>query len=275
MDLLFWLFLTGFTSGIIGAMVGVGGGFIAVPIMTLMLGLSPQLTVGTSLTMSFFNAATSSILLWRQRRIDLATGWKFALATFPGAIIGSKAASFISDRSFDISFGCLLLVISILMWLRKEPGDKTKKKLDIGRESRWKSWGMVDRVIVDSNGVEYRYRFNLYLGIFFSFFIGFLSSIMGIGGGIIHVPLLVLVLNFPPHLAAATSLFILTWSALVGATTHFYLGHTFLPYAAALALGGLLGAQIGVRTASVMRGDVIVRVFAVVNLLVGLRLIWG
>ncbi|NPV90475.1 MAG: sulfite exporter TauE/SafE family protein [Firmicutes bacterium] len=275
MILLFWLFITGFTSGIIGTMVGVGGGFIAVPIMTLLLGLSPQLTVGTSLTMSFFNAASSSVMLLRQRRVDLATGWKFALATFPGAIIGSKLASLFSDRSFHITFGLLLLVISVLMWLRKESGSKAPERPETKRKNGWRSWGMVERVIVDSNGLEYRYRFNLYLGIFFSFFIGFLSSIMGIGGGVIHVPLLVLALNFPPHLAAATSLFILTWSALVGATTHFYLGHTYLPYAAALALGGLLGAQIGVRTASALHGNVIVRVFAVVNLLVGMRLIWG
>lgn len=270
MEVVIWLMLTGAAAGIIGAMVGVGGGFIAVPIMTLFIGLPPQLIIGTSLTMTFFTALSSTLFLWKQKRIDVKTGWKFALATFPGAVIGSHLASFFSARGFNIAFGCLMLMISLLMWKRREPDDILVGFKEIPQK---KGRGTVQRVIIDAWGLVYRYQFNIYLGIVFSFLVGFISSVMGIGGGIIHVPLLVMAMKFPPHIAAATSLFILAWSSLVGAATHFYLGHIYLPYAAALALGGLLGAQLGVRIASRLQGGEMVKIFSVVMAVVGIRLI--
>lgn len=272
MDVLVWLLITGAVAGILGAMVGVGGGFVAVPIMTMFFGLSPQLIVGTSLTMTFFTALSSLLFLWRQGRIDLQTGWRFAAATVPGAVLGSQAASYFSDRSFQIAFGCLMLAVSLLMWYRREPGSFAPPK---GLEDVPKKRGSITRIIVDAAGIEFRYHFNLYLGIGLSLAVGFISSIMGIGGGIIHVPLLVLALRFPPHLAASTSLFVLGWSSLVGSITHFLLGHTDLRYAAALALGGLLGAQVGIRIASRLPGVLMVRIFSLMMAAVGIRLIFS
>ncbi|MDH7479473.1 MAG: sulfite exporter TauE/SafE family protein, partial [Syntrophomonadaceae bacterium] len=201
---------------------------------------------------------------------DLQTGWKFAAATVPGAVLGSQAASFFSDRSFQTAFGCLMLAVSLLMWYRKGSDGSYRGE---GAEEKPERRGGVTRVIVDAEGIEFRYRFNLLLGIGFSLGVGFISSIMGIGGGIIHVPLLVLVLGFPPHLAASTSLFVLGWSSLVGSVTHFLLGHTDPGCAAALALGGLLGAQVGIRIASRLPGELIVKVFSLMMAAVGLRLI--
>jgi uncharacterized membrane protein YfcA len=270
-----YLFLTGVLAGGVGALLGVGGGFIAVPIMFMLLGLSPQVAVGVSLTMAFFNSLSGSLTFWRQKRIDLVSGWKFALATIPGAIFGSHLAGSFTDRSFGIVFGLLLLALALLMYrnsmtLSKKPAEANQNS----RASMFNS-GWVTRDFVDAQGNGYCYSFNEYWGIGASLGVGFISSVLGIGGGIIHMPFMVMVLKFPPHIAAATSLFILSWSSLIGAGTHFILGHFEWPMAISLAAGGVLGAQFGAVASRRLTPVYLVKLFAVVMVLVGMRLVLG
>ncbi len=271
-----YLFLTGILAGSAGALLGVGGGFIAVPITFMLLGLSPEVAVGISLTMSFFNSLSGSLTYWRQKRIDFASGWKFSLATVPGAVVGSHLAGSFTDRSFSIVFGVLLLALALFMYRNSlaplnspseaNPAPPTLKRIKSG-------W--VARNFTDAEGNEYCYSFNEYWGIGASLGVGFISSILGIGGGIIHMPFMVIVLKFPPHVAAATSLFILSWSTLVGSGTHFILGHFPWPMAIALAAGGVLGAQFGVRISRRITSVYLVKLFALAMVLVGLRLVLG
>ncbi|NLC06494.1 MAG: sulfite exporter TauE/SafE family protein [Syntrophomonadaceae bacterium] len=272
------LTLTGIAAGALGALIGVGGGFIAVPLMILGLGMSPLAVVGTSITMVFFNALSGSLAYWRQQRIDLASGWRFALATFPGAIIGSRLTEFFTGRSFSIAFGILLIILAVTMFgnerfTKHRLNDSAKHAIN-SCQNRPLLFGWVERAFRDIEGNEYCYRFNEYLGIVLSFGIGFISSAVGIGGGIIHVPLLVLVLKFPPHVATATSLFILTWSALVGSLTHLTLGHFQWSLAIFLSGGGILGAQLGAAFSRRISGDSLVKAFALILVIVGIKMIF-
>ena len=271
-----YLFLTGALAGSVGALLGVGGGFIAVPIMFMVLGLPPQVAVGISLTMTFFNSLSGSLTFWRQKRIDFASGWKFALATIPGAIAGSHLAEGFTDRSFSIVFGGLLLALALLMYrnsLTTQKSPKTANSAPLPLKRPYSGW--VVRDFKDAQGNEYRYSFNEYWGIGASLGVGFISSILGIGGGIIHMPFMLMVLKFPPHVAAATSLFILSWSSLIGAVTHFSLGHFAWPMAIALALGGVLGAQFGAAISRHITPVYLVKLFALAMALVGVRLVLG
>ena len=106
---------------------------------------------------------------------------------------------------------------------------------------------------------------------------GFVSSFLGIGGGVVHVPLLVTVLGFPTHVATATSHFVLTWMALVATLTHVAAG-TFhggvgLRRAAALSVGVVFGAQLGAVLSQKLSGTVIQRLLAVGLLVLGVRLV--
>jgi len=112
------------------------------------------------------------------------------------------------------------------------------------------------------------------LGIGISFVIGFASSLLGIGGGFIHVPALIAVLGFPVHIATATSQFVLAIMATVGTITHLAAGDLadVWPRAAYIALGAVGGAQIGARLSTRVRGTVIVRLLAAALMLVAVRL---
>jgi uncharacterized protein len=131
-------------------------------------------------------------------------------------------------------------------------------------------------VITDSSVVIYRFSYNSQIGIGLSFVIGYLSSVLGIGGRSIHVPVLAPLLNFPVHIATATSHFILALVALSGTATHLATGTLFegLRDIVPLSIGVVVGAQIGARLSNRLGGPAIIRGLALALLLVGIRTLW-
>ena len=123
-------------------------------------------------------------------------------------------------------------------------------------------------------GTVHRYHVELPLGIGISFVIGFASSLLGIGGGFIHVPALIAVLGFPVHIATATSHFVLAIMATVATGTHLLEGDLsgLLPQTLLLGAGAIVGAQVGARFSERVRGRHIVQTLAVSLIFVGLRL---
>lgn len=258
--------LLGFGVGVFGTLVGAGGGFILTPVLLLIYPQSsPALLTAISLIVVFFNAGSGSLAYARQRRIDYRSGAVFALCTLPGSVLGVLVADKIRRPGFDVIMGVALT--GLAWWLvrgRRQPagGDPDR--------------GMA-RTIVDREGKQYRYHANVRLGAAFSVVVGFVSSFLGIGGGVVHVPLLVTVLGFPMHVATATSHFVLAWMALVATLTHVAAG-TFhhgvgLRRAAALSVGVVFGAQLGAVLSQRLSGTVIQRLLAIGLLVLGLRLV--
>ncbi len=114
--------LFGLVVGAYGTLIGAGGGFVIVPVLLLFLHWPHDQAVGTSLLVVAANAASGSWAYWRQRRIDRRTGWPFALATLPGAVVGSFVVDWLSRRLFNVIFGVLLVAVSLyLMWRPEKP----------------------------------------------------------------------------------------------------------------------------------------------------------
>jgi uncharacterized membrane protein YfcA len=260
----------GLIVGTYGTMVGAGGGFLIVPVLLLVWHLPPALAAGTSLSVVFLNAGAGSISYARQGRVDYKSGILLALPTLPGSVAGAFVAERISGRAFDVMFAVLLLsVAGLLLWKPVGRGEEHAHH-EVDPNAPW--WRM-SRVIVDKSGHEFRYQYNIIWGLVISFFVGFLSSILGIGGGIVHVPALIHLLGFPSHLAAATSHFILANSALVGASTHVALGNVLFVPAALMGVGVIIGAQIGAAIAKRAKGAVTVRLLSVALMVVAIRLL--
>jgi uncharacterized membrane protein YfcA len=264
--------LFGLLVGSYGTLIGAGGGFIIVPVLVLLLGWNHEQAAGTSLFVVAANALSGSLGYWRQGRIDLRTGWWFAVATMPGAITGSYLVQYLSGRLFNTIFGALLVIVSLYLIFRPE---RLRGPEHIQRPPGPRGWGWTVRRFTDSHGIEHAYGFPLAWGLVLSFGIGFMSSILGIGGGIIHVPALVTLFGFPAHIATATSLFVLFWSAAAGSVTHFLIGNVMLGPGIAMAIGAITGAQIASRFAHRLRGPWLVRALAIALTVVGIRLIIG
>lgn len=262
------LLLLGVVIGAYGTLVGAGGGFLLVPVLLLGFGFGAPEAAGTSLTVVFLNALSGTLGYWRQHRIDYWSGLRFAAATVPGSVAGAYLSTFFTTRLFSLVFGILLLLLAAFLVVR--PLRRTSARLR-GQASP----GYTHRTLVDTWGERFEWSYDLPRALLLSFGVGFLSSILGIGGGIIHVPAMVLLFAFPAHVATATSHFVLAISALVGAASHLWLGHVRLLEAAELGIGVSVGAQIGARLARRVHDLWLVRALAVALVLVGLRLILG
>lgn len=269
--------LTGFTAGVIGTIIGAGGGFLVVPYLLLARHFSPQLAVGTSLTMVFFNALSGTYAYAKQKRIDYNTAWKFALATIPGSIAGAYAAQFMVGRTFRVTFALFITAVAVNILYRsfnnKAAAASNNESLNQGSGASTKS--RVTRILTDAYGKTYHISYDVRIGIITSFGVGFISSILGIGGGLIHVPLMIYVLGFPAHMATATSHLVLTISSLVGASSHLYFGDVQIKAAVLLAIGAILGAQIGARLARKVKEKFIIRLLAVALFFLAFRLLFG
>ncbi|MBL7118710.1 sulfite exporter TauE/SafE family protein, partial [Candidatus Bathyarchaeota archaeon] len=203
------LVASAFAIGIIASLLGVGGGFLIVPILIFLSGLTSHLAIGNSLMTLVFTALSSTYAYSIQKRIDYKVGLILAIGTIPGAVLGAYATRYISATLLTLLLGLLLIYISIRMFMRSR--EKTEKHAPSQVSSSWR------RRIVDSSGVVFDYSVDLGRGIPLSFLVGFSSGLLGIGGGIVLMPVLVLGVGFPIHIAVATSMFVEIFTSLSGA----------------------------------------------------------
>lgn len=257
----------GIAVGTIGTLIGAGGGFILLPVLAILSPLEPTGTLtATSLAVVAANATSGAIAYGRQGRIDVRSGILFATATLPGSVAGVLLARAIPRGPFDVAFAIVLFALALVV---------TRVRADESPPApEGRAWGQAPRVLVDAAGTVHRYHVKLPLGIAISFVVGFASSLLGIGGGFIHVPALIAVLGFPVHIATATSHFVLAIMATVGTVTHILAGDltTTWPRAVAIGFGAVVGAQAGARLSQRVHGTLIVRLLALALVIVALRL---
>ncbi len=251
----------GFGIGGLGTLIGIGGGAYLVPALILLYGFEPRLATGTSLFFVFLNVLSGSISYLRLKRVDVKLGLLLTVPTIPGAIIGAYLVGYIEHFMFRLIFAALLVWASLYLLIKPKGQFDTVKTGGYGRK------------IIDSSGKVYTYSINIPLGLVTSFVAGFASSIFGIGGGVLHVPIMIHILGIPVHVATATSHFILVFTTLFGSVTHSMLNNVSFEYAILLGLGGVLGAQVGARVSGLV-GDVkIKRLLGLTLLLVAVRLV--
>ncbi len=258
----FLLGLLGIVVGGFGTIIGAGGGFLLLPLLAVMYPTDePNLLASISLTVVFFNALSGTIGYARMKRIDYRAGGLFAAATVPGAILGAIVTTTLKRQAFDIILAVSIIAVAVFILVASGRGRLIDP--EDGHATPGSTPGPV--------------RYNRGLGIGISAVVGFLSSLLGIGGGIIHVPALVFLLHFPVHVATATSHFVLAITAAVGTATHLAEGafsHGGVRRTAALAVGVIIGAQIGARLSKHAPNRAIMRCLAVALIVVGLRIVW-
>ena len=256
--------LGGLGIGVLGTLIGAGGGFLIVPLLVLLEpSWSTDQITAFSLAVVTANAATGALSYWWQGRVDPFTFPLYTLAAVPGSILGAYASAYIPRQVFDPIFGVVLIAIGV--WLFWKPGSSE----DGGHT------GTFARILVDRSGQRYEWSFDPRIGFAGSVVVGFASSVFGIGGGIIHVPLLATVLGFPAHVATATSHAVLAVTAGIATVVHIMHGdfRTTWPLVIAAAGGAVLGAPLGARLSRYVRGAVILRILATALAFVGVRLL--
>ena len=256
----------GFAVGAYGTLIGAGGGFLLVPILLLLYPKDATTTItAISMAMVLANAASGTIAYTRMGRVHFRAGIMFALATVPGAIIGAKLVDYIPRGIFNIAMSIFLLAIAAVLVLRPREAKLIERR------------GEADGLLPGVKPAPPNFPFNAKLGISLSLAVGLIASMLGVGGGIIHVPALVSLLGFPVHVATATSHFVLVFTALTATLTHLLDGtlgaQDLANRVAPLALGVIPGAQLGAMLAKKVKGPWILRALGIALVLVAARLL--
>jgi hypothetical protein len=230
-----WLFPLGISAGAYGTLIGAGGGFVLVPALLVLYPDDPPETITSiSLALVFFNALSGSLAYARQQRIDYRSGGIFSLATIPGTILGALSTSQIARGRFDALFGILMIAVASFL------AAQTRKSKVPERPMR----NRVTQVRINKDVISRLSAPKMLLGIALSCMLGYVSSFLGIGAGFISVPAFVYLLDFPVHIATATSQFMLAIMAFGGSATHVVGGlfHHGVRRTLALAIGVIVGA---------------------------------
>jgi uncharacterized membrane protein YfcA len=263
-----WLLPVGVAIGVLGTLIGAGGGFLLLPLLLLVYPHEePEVLTSISLAVVALNALSGSISYARLQRIDWRAGLIFAGAGLPGAVLGALTTTVVPRQLFGGLLGATLLAAAVsLLW---RPGSRPLTA-PRGQPTPVAAAGGPSVLSVAPGYVRP-------LGATLSFAIGYFSSMLGIGGGILHVPALVRLLRFPVHTATATSHFVLAVLASGGVLTHVFTGafHHGARRTLFLGLGVLVGAPVGAAISGRVRGDWIVRALGIGLGLVAVRLLLG
>jgi hypothetical protein len=229
------IFAAGTAAGSLGALLGLGGGVFLVPFLNLVLGFPFSVAAAISLTTVIATSSTVSAGRAGKQLINMKLGMLLEVATAAGSFLGGITAQFVSQSVLQRLFGVVAVIVALIMLSRL-------RRRNVILDPAADPGVLGGRYHEAESGCTVTYRVKrLPLAIAASFVAGNVSSLLGIGGGIIKVPVLNAWCGVPLRAAAATSAFMIGVTATAGATI--YYGHGQLQ--PALAAAACLGVQLG------------------------------
>jgi uncharacterized membrane protein YfcA len=221
-------------AGVVGSMVGVGGGIVVVPMLTLAFGAPIKVAIATSLISVIATSSAAQTVFVTKGLTNLRLGMSLEIMTTLGAIAGGVTAVLVSGRVLQGVFAVVLVYVAYAM--NRRGGDVVPERT-----------GVLEAAFVDpasGRRVEYGVR-RFKLGAFLSLFAGNISGLVGLGGGAFKVPIMNVVMGVPLKATIATSNLMIGVTAATGAVIFYGRGFVDMRYAVPAALGVLLGARVG------------------------------
>ncbi|WP_075619761.1 sulfite exporter TauE/SafE family protein [Paenisporosarcina indica] len=261
------LALIGLFSGVVGALVGLGGGIILVPAtlflggsLGLIPGITPQNVVGLSVIMMIFTGLASTMTYMKSKTVDYRSGLIFFVGSIPGTILGAWVNKGLDLPSFNLYFGILLIILSTLLLIRKYL-----------KPVQWFVNNGKKKTFTDPHGTNHVYGYPVWFALLLTFGVGFASGLFGIGGGSIIVPAMILLFLFPPHVAVGTSMFMVFLSSIVNSASHISLGNVPWFYTIPVVPAAFIGAKIGASLNQRIKSETLVFALRIILLLLGIR----
>ena len=256
-----------FGAGAFGAVVGVGGGIILVPLLTLFLGVPVHAAVGISLLGVIAVSTTASASYLDGGFVDRRVGLTLLVATAAGGIVGGYIAGYLDARAISGIFGVVLVLVALRM-LRGSRATAPEFTGEPGRLEFDSSY------VEPTTGVDVRYRArHVGKGTFVSLFAGALSGLLGVGGGIVNVPTMNVLMRIPIRVATTTSTYMLGATAAASAVLYLTRGDIDLALASPVVIGVFLGGRLGSRFQRRVQQQVLSLVFVVLSLFFAVQML--
>ena len=265
-----WALLASVIAGLVGSLLGLGGGIIIIPVLTLWLHIDIRYAIGASIVSVIATSSGAAATYVRERLANLRVAMVLEIATTTGALSGALLAGHISTRWLYLIFGTVMGYSSVMMFRKMGSGS--------ARSSRPAPWA--DRLRLHSSyydealGKEIAYRVvSTRIGLALMYAAGIVSGLLGIGSGALKVPAMDLAMALPVKVSTATSNFMIGVTAAASAGIYFTRGDIDPFVAAPVAVGVLLGAGIGSRWLGRLHSNTIRLIFVVVLLWVAAQML--
>jgi hypothetical protein len=243
MTVLIGLFI-GLAGGLFGGFLGVGGGIIMIPLMTWLAKLSQHKAHGTSLVAIVFTGLVGAVTYYSHGNIDWKVSLVLTLSAVFTARVGARFAHSLPEKKLKKAFGVFLLFVSLLLLV--------KTYLPRGDFNLTSVTGIVAFLLIGS-------------------LTGFVSGMMGVGGGAVMVPLMVVIGGMEQHVAQGTSLLAMVPASISGAAMHYKLKNVEMNIAWGLIGGSLIGSYLGATVATTIPELFLRVVFSIVTVWMGIR----
>ncbi len=269
------LFLICLVAGFFGSLVGLGGGVIVVPALTLIYGIDIRYAIGASIVSVIATSSGAAAAYVREGMTNLRTAILLEIGTTTGAISGAFLAGILHGRWLFVIFGLMLACSAVLM-LRRMSDSKRPVPPDAWADRLRLHGSYYDDARHPQPGarlVEYRVT-HTRLGLFLMYLAGAVSGLLGIGSGILKVPALDLAMRMPIKVSTATSNFMIGVTAAASAGVYFARGDVDPIIAAPVSLGVVLGAVVGSRVLGRIDSRLLRGVFVAILLFVAAQMIW-
>jgi hypothetical protein len=262
-------FLCSVVAGLLGSLLGVGGGIIIVPSLTLLLGVDIRFAIGASIVSVIATSSGAAASYVKEHLSNIRVGMLLEVATTAGALTGAFLAGRIGGHFLYIVFACVMVYTALSMLRFNHDGGRTDSVPD----------RLADRLALhssyrdDSKGAELKYRVRrTRVGLALSYVAGLISGLLGVGGGVIKVPAMNLVMGMPLKVATATSNFMIGVTGAASAGVYFSRGDVNPFITGPVAVGVVLGSTIGSRLLSRIRSSLLRMAFVLLLLWVAIQM---
>ncbi len=264
------IFLVAICAGFLGALLGLGGGIIITPALTLMFGLDIRYAIGASIISVIATSSGAAVAYLKDKITNVRIGMFLEIGTTLGAITGAFLSGILDPKYLYIIFG-LLLLYSAFMMVRKTkaelPQDVKNHPLAVKLALNGEYYDKVlnQQVAYNVDGV--------WGGLGMMYVAGVISGLLGIGSGIFKVMAMDFFMKLPLKVSSATSNFMIGVTAAASAGVYFLRGDIDPKIAAPVALGVLFGATVGTRAMQRLKSRTIRWIFIPVLLFVSIQMI--
>jgi uncharacterized membrane protein YfcA len=265
------LVLTGLGAGILGAIMGIGGGMIITPVLTIVMGLPIQYAIAASVIAVIATSSGATIAYLRDEMLNLRVAMFLEIATTVGAVVGAIVSGLVNTKFLYWLFGALLLFSSYNM-VRKLIGKKDAAPAETNDKIATKlrlNGSYYDKAALKE--VDYSVT-NVPGGFAMMFGAGIASGLLGIGSGAFKVIAMDTIMHMPLKPSSATSNLMMGVTAAASATVYFFNGSLQPQIAGPLAIGILIGALIGSRIMQVLPTRVLRMIFIPIVAYMGLQM---
>jgi uncharacterized membrane protein YfcA len=265
------VFAVSVAAGVLGSLLGLGGGIIVVPVLTLWFKIDIRYAIGASIVSVIATSSGAAAAYVRERMTNLRVAMLLETATTTGALTGAFLAGVIGGRWLYVIFG-LMMGYSALAMFRKR---NETAGLAVPPDALADRFRLHDTYFDQATGQQVDYRVtHTPLGLALMFVAGCVSGLLGIGSGALKVPAMDLAMRLPIKVSTATSNFMIGVTAAASAGVYFARGDIDPFIAAPVAAGVLVGSVAGSHLLGRLKSQVVRIVFVVVLLYVSGEMLW-